>query len=67
MEVGSVSVNPVPAAPEPSEASENPETPARPLRLVIHEHQWELRSIEYDDTFEVRCYECTGCDEVMYR
>jgi hypothetical protein len=59
-----VSVTPVPPASEPSEPTE---TTAPPLRLVTHEHQWELRSIEYDDTFEVRCYECTGCDEVMYR
>jgi len=62
-----VSVFPVPAAPEPSEPPEAAEAPAPPLRLVTHEHQWELRSVEYDETFEVRCYECTGCDEVMYR
>jgi hypothetical protein len=64
MEVGSVSVIPVPATPESSELVE---TPPRPLHLVTHEHVWELRSVEYDDTFEVRCYECTGCDDVMYR
>jgi hypothetical protein len=64
MEVGSVSVNPVPAAPEPSDP---PDIPARPLRLVTHEHEWKLRFVEYDDTFEVRCYECTGCDDVLYR
>jgi hypothetical protein len=64
MEVGSVSVIPVPATPEPSDPVE---TPVRPLHLVTHEHVWELRSVEYDDTFEVRCYECTGCDGVLYR
>jgi hypothetical protein len=64
MEVGSVSVIPVPATPEPSET---PETTTPPLRLVTHEHSWELRSVEYDDAFEVRRYECTGCDDVLYR
>jgi hypothetical protein len=64
MEVGSVSVIPVPATPEPSESDE---TPTRPLRLVTHEHVWQLRSVEYDDAFEVRRYECAGCDDVLYR
>jgi hypothetical protein len=58
-----VSVIPVPATPEPADS---PETPS-PLRLVSHEHVWQLRSVEYDDAFEVRCYECTGCDDVLYR
>ena len=59
-----MSVNPVPAMPEPSESLE----PAvRPLHLVTHEHTWQLRSVEYDDAFEVRRYECDGCDEVVYR
>ena len=39
---------------------------ANTAHLVTHEHVWELRSVEYDD-FEVRCYECTGCDDVLYR
>jgi hypothetical protein len=64
MEVGSVSVIPVTATPEPS-APLDP--PASPLRLVTHEHVWELRSVDYDDAFEVRCYECTDCNDVMYR
>lgn len=64
MEVGSVSVIPVPAAPEQPEPAE---ASARPLRLVTHEHAWELRAVEYDDAFEVRRYECAGCDDVMYR
>jgi hypothetical protein len=64
LEVGSVSVIPVPATPDPTESAE-PTSP--PLRLVTHEHVWELRSVEYDDAFEVRCYECTGCDDVLYR
>lgn len=59
-----MSVIPVPATPEPSDPVA---TPVRPLHLVTHEHVWELRSVEYDDTFEVRCYECTGCDDVLYR
>ena len=38
------------------------------LRLVpAHEHVWRLRSVEYDDAFEVRLYECDGCDDVLYR
>jgi len=38
------------------------------LRLVApHEHTWQLRGVEYDDTFEVRRYECDTCDDVMYR
>jgi hypothetical protein len=63
MEVGSVSVIPVPATPDPSDSVE---APVRPLHLVTHEHVWELRWVEYDD-FEVRCYECTGCGDVLYR
>ena len=59
-----MSVIPVPATPEPSESAE---TLAPPLRLVTHEHVWQLRSVEYDDAFEVRCYECTACDDVLYR
>ncbi|MGY2875024.1 hypothetical protein ACVW00_002214 [Marmoricola sp. URHA0025 HA25] len=57
-----MSVIPVPATPEPSDP---PETPL--LRLVTHEHTWHLRSVEYDDAFEVRRYECAGCDDVLYR
>jgi hypothetical protein len=69
MEVGSVSVIPVPAAPD---APESVATATPALRLVTggapaHDHVWELRSVEYDETFEVRCYECTDCDDVMYR
>ncbi len=38
------------------------------LRLVpSHEHTWRLRSVEYDDSFEVRRYECEACDDVVYR
>ena len=38
------------------------------LRLVPpHEHTWQLRSVEYDEAFEVRRYECDGCDDVLYR
>ena len=59
-----MTVIPVPATPEPSDA---PEAVSRPLRLVTHEHAWELRSVEYDNALEVRCYECTGCDDVLYR
>ena len=59
-----MSVIPVPATPEPSET---PEAVTPPLRLVTHEHVWELRSVEYDDAFEVRRYECTDCDDVLYR
>jgi hypothetical protein len=38
------------------------------LRVVpAHDHTWQLRSVEYDETFEVRRYECDDCDDVMYR
>lgn len=62
-----MSVIPVPATPEQSEPAETAATTTRPLRLVTHEHTWQLRSVEYDDSFEVRRYECEGCDEVLYR
>jgi hypothetical protein len=64
VEVGSVSVIPVPATPETLDHSE---TSMPALRLVTHDHAWQLRSVEYDDAFEVRRYECAGCDDVMYR
>jgi hypothetical protein len=38
------------------------------LRLVPpHEHEWQLRSVEYDDALEVRRYECTSCEDVLFR
>jgi len=63
--VGSVSVTPIPAVPdEPGSAT----TAAPQLRLVAgHEHSWQLRAVEYDEAFEVRRYECGGCDEVLFR
>lgn len=53
------------SAPEPSE----PEAaPPAPLRLVSpHEHDWRLRSVEYDDGLEVRRYECGACEDVLFR
>jgi hypothetical protein len=58
-----VSVFPVPAEPEQSESSARPQ-----LRLVAeHEHVWQLRAVEYDESFEVRRYECDGCTDVLYR
>ena len=58
-----MSVFPVPAQPEQPTSSARPQ-----LRLVPeHDHVWELRAVEYDETFEVRRYECAGCDDVLYR
>jgi hypothetical protein len=72
-EVGSVSVIPFPAGSGPSD----PSAAAPEARPVLHlvpvqpgapcEHAWELRSVEYDESLEVRRYECVACDEVMFR
>ena len=48
-------------------AEEQPGT-APTLRLVpLHEHEWRLRSVEYDDALEVRRYECSSCGDVLFR
>lgn len=42
-------------------------TALRHLRVVApHDHEWRLRAVEYDDGLEVRRYECSGCDDVLY-
>ncbi|HEX2892590.1 MAG TPA: hypothetical protein VHO29_01130 [Marmoricola sp.] len=42
--------------------------PVARLHLVPpHEHCWQLRTVEYDDTLEVRRYECETCDDVLFR
>jgi hypothetical protein len=71
-EVGSVSVIPIPAAPERAtdgavEANEPAVSPQ--LHLVpTHEHTWRLRTVEYDDaSLEVRRYECETCADVLFR
>jgi len=28
---------------------------------------WTLRGVDYDDTFEVRRFECESCDDVLFR
>jgi hypothetical protein len=67
-----VGVIPFPTTPGASE----PETPSAPtsgptpptLRLVAeHDHVWQLRAVEYDETLEVRRYECEACDDVLFR
>ena len=59
-----VTVSPVQPLATPDSAE--PGTPQ--LRLVpAHEHLWRLRSVEYDDAFEVRRYECDACQDVVYR
>lgn len=54
--------------PEASEAAQSSAAEPPALRLVPpHEHVWQLRAVEYDESFEVRRYECSGCDDVLYR
>jgi hypothetical protein len=66
IEVGSLSVNPFPVTPEPEESTETDQAPR--LHLVpTHEHQWRLFSVEYDDAFEVRRYECETCGDILFR
>ena len=49
-----------PVEPTPSDDS-------LPLRLVEpHEHTWQLRGIDYDDTGAVREFVCTVCAEVWF-
>jgi hypothetical protein len=54
-------------------AETDPDTAAPHLRLVSptavteHEHAWRLLSVDFDDTFEVRRYECETCSEVLFR
>jgi hypothetical protein len=66
--VGKVSVIAFPAVPEVP-AGPEPDAPAAPrLRLVPeHDHVWQLRSVEYDESLEVRRYECAQCDDVLFR
>jgi hypothetical protein len=65
-EVGTMSIVSFPAMPEPTEPDTSPQLSR--LRLVVgHEHVWQLRAVEYDDTLEVRRYECAGCDDVLFR
>jgi len=38
------------------------------LRLVpVHDHEWQLVSVDYDDGLEVRHFECAGCGDVLFR
>lgn len=54
--------------PEASEATQPASATPPALRLVPeHEHVWQLRAVEYDEAFEVRRYECSGCEDVLYR
>ncbi len=40
--------------------------PRPTLRVVApHEHTWQLRGVEYDDTFSVTRFEC-DCGEVRF-
>jgi hypothetical protein len=66
--VSSVSVIAFPAVPEtPEDREPGAQTPPL-LRLVPeHEHVWQLRSVEYDESLEVRRYECTQCADVLFR
>jgi len=60
-----MSVSPLPSEPVSSAAADDD---APTLRLVPpHEHEWQLRSVEYDDGIEVRRYECDTCDDVLFR
>lgn len=62
-----MSVSPWTALPVPPVEAPEP-GPAPRLQLVApHEHTWQLRAVEYDDTLEVRRYECDGCAEVLFR
>jgi hypothetical protein len=63
--VGSVSVIAFREVPEvPGQGTTAPPK----LELVAgHEHIWQLRSVEYDESLEVRCYECAHCDDVLFR
>jgi hypothetical protein len=57
-----MSVIAFPAAPDDGPAG--PPT----LRLVTeHDHVWHLRAVEYDESLEVRRYECAHCDDVLFR
>jgi len=56
-----VSATPYPIAPEAA-------APGLHLRLVPgHDHDWRLRSVDYDDGLEVRRYECASCEDVSFR
>ena len=32
-----------------------------------HEHDWQLREVDYEDSLEVREYTCTRCGMTTYR
>ena len=53
-----VPVDPVDVAPRP---------PAAHLRLVEgHDHEWHLRSIDFNDGVSVREFGCDSCDSVWF-
>ncbi|MGZ6738870.1 MAG: hypothetical protein ACXVD4_05285 [Nocardioides sp.] len=32
-----------------------------------HTHEWELRSVDFEDHVTVTVFECAGCDETLVR
>jgi hypothetical protein len=63
-----VSVTPIRTAPDVTADTAEPTTEPPQLRLVPpHEHSWRLRTVEYDDSLEVRRYECETCEDVLFR
>ncbi len=33
---------------------------------LLHQHEWRLLAVEYDDLLEVRELHCAGCDLTSY-
>jgi hypothetical protein len=60
-------IGPEPAA-DPAVSSEIELDDSQPaLHLVpLHEHEWSLRDIEYDDRGQVRRFECDVCGDVTF-
>lgn len=55
----------LPAGFEPLEEAA-PGAPRPLLHVVpVHEHTWQLRGVEYDDSFAVSRFEC-DCGEVLF-
>ncbi|GHJ61248.1 hypothetical protein NOK12_37660 [Nocardioides sp. OK12] len=38
-----------------------------PVAPAVHEHEWGLRGVEFEDGASVRVFECTGCEQVWFR
>ncbi|MGA8255119.1 MAG: hypothetical protein WB767_00940 [Nocardioides sp.] len=41
-------------------------TSVLPIEAKTHEHDWRLRSVEFEDNLSVQRYECADCLECRF-